>query len=34
VQSSGGQSKHLLAGLEKLEEARKTVDVLSRNAGE
>jgi len=34
VQRSGGQSKHLLAGLDKLEEARRTVDVLSRNAGE
>lgn len=34
VQTSGGQSKHLLAGLDKLEEARRTVDVLSRNAGE
>lgn len=34
VQTSGGQSKHLLAGLEKLGEARRTVDVLSRDAGE
>jgi dynein heavy chain 2 len=34
VQSSGGQSKHLLAGLEKLEEARTTVARLSRSAGE
>jgi len=34
VQTSGGQSKHLLAGLDKLEEARHTVDVLSRAAGE
>ena len=32
VQTSGGQSKHLLAGLEKLEEARTTVDELSRDA--
>jgi dynein heavy chain 2 len=34
VQSSGGQSKHLLAGLDKLEEARRTVAELSRSAGE
>lgn len=34
VATSGGQSKHLLAGLEKLEEAKSTVDTLSREAGE
>jgi len=34
VQTSGGQSKHLLAGLDKLEEARSTVGVLSRNAAD
>jgi dynein heavy chain 2 len=34
VKTSGGQSQHLLAGLEKLEEARRTVDVLSRQAGD
>jgi dynein heavy chain 2 len=34
VAASGGQSEHLLAGLGKLEEARVTVDVLSREAGE
>jgi dynein heavy chain 2 len=34
VQTSGGQSAHLLAGLDKLEEARHGVDVLSRQAGE
>lgn len=34
VASSGGQSKHLLAGLEKLEEAKNTVATLSRTAGE
>jgi dynein heavy chain 2 len=33
-ETSGGQSKHLIAGLEKLEEARVTVDHLSRKAGE
>lgn len=34
VSASGGQSKHLLAGLDRMEEARKTVDVLSKNAAE
>lgn len=34
VATSGGQSKHLLAGLEKLEEAKMTVDTLSREAGQ
>ena len=34
VSTSGGQSKHLLAGLEKLEEAKSAVDELSRTAAE
>lgn len=34
VSTSGGQSKHLLAGLEKLEEAKRAVDELSRSAAE
>jgi hypothetical protein len=34
VSSSGGQSKHLLAGLEKLESAKTQVDDLSRKANE
>lgn len=33
VQSSGGQSKHLMAGLEKLEQAKQMVDQLSQEAG-
>lgn len=33
VATSGGQSKHLLAGLDKLEEAKKMVDELSKKAG-
>ena len=32
--SSGGQSKHLLAGLRKLDDARRIVDELSKKAGE
>ena len=32
-QASGGQTKHLIAGLEKLQEAQTTVDTLSREAG-
>lgn len=32
--SSGGQSKHLLAGLKKLDDARRIVDELSKKAGE
>jgi len=34
VATSGGQSKHLTAGLEKLEQAKAMVDTLSREAGE
>lgn len=34
VQASGGQSKHLLAGLERLEEARRRVDELSKKAAD
>lgn len=34
VATSGGQSKHLLAGLDKLGEARTLVDELSRKAGD
>jgi len=32
-QASGGQTKHLIAGLDKLQEAQTTVDTLSREAG-
>lgn len=32
--ASGGQTKHLIAGLEKLQEAQTTVDKLSREAGQ
>ena len=34
VEASGGQSKHLKAGLEKLQEAATTVDKLSKEASE
>jgi dynein heavy chain 2 len=34
LQSSGGQSKHLMAGLEKLQEAHTLVDELSRQANQ
>jgi hypothetical protein len=34
VQKSGGQTKHLITGLEKLEEAKETVDKLSREAND
>jgi len=33
-QASGGQTKHLIAGLEKLSEAQTTVDKLSKEAGQ
>ena len=32
ISSSGGQSKHLMAGIQKLEEAAKLVDDLSKKA--
>jgi len=31
VKTSGGQSKHLLAGLEKLDYARRSVDEIQKN---
>lgn len=34
LKSSGGQSKHLTAGLNKLQDAEKSVDELSRKAVE
>lgn len=34
VQKSGGQTKHLISGLEKLSEAQKAVDILSKEAVE
>lgn len=32
--ASGGQTKHLMAGLDKLQEAQRTVDKLSQEAGQ
>jgi dynein heavy chain 2 len=32
ISTSGGQSKHLMAGIQKLEEAARLVDDLSRKA--
>jgi len=32
ISTSGGQSKHLMAGIQKLEDAAKLVDDLSRKA--
>ena len=34
VSKSGGQTKHLISGLEKLSEAQKAVDKLSTEANE
>lgn len=34
IATSGGKSAHLIAGLEKLSEAKETVDTLSKDAGE
>jgi hypothetical protein len=32
ISSSGGQSKHLMAGIQKLEDAARLVDDLSKKA--